>query len=83
MRAQIYVVLKQAFNQDTEHKNWTVLKESGMLYGFLVNCETDEKLLKSLEWMANVGHYAEVKMLSDDEPWPSRDQWIKEMLDGQ
>ena len=65
MRAQIIMM------PNLDGKN-PVTAASGMMDGLIINCDTDEKLMKTLEVIAMYGNKAEVKMLKDDEPWPAR-----------
>lgn len=53
-----------------------VIEASGLLAGLLINCETDEKLLSALEIAAKYDHYAEVRVLKDDEELLTRDEML-------
>lgn len=80
---QIYVLLKQSLDTTLlVQDKGPVWSESGMAGGLVVNCETDKAVLDTLKWMADAGHYAMVKSLADEDPWPSRDDWIKEITSG-
>lgn len=70
MKAQVFILPSFLFEGIT--KDDSILIASGFLGGILVNCTTREKLMEALESAANFGHYAEVTMLKDDEPWPDR-----------
>lgn len=78
-RSQIYVVLKQAIDPEVLiAEKQAVWNESGLAGGLVINCESDTALINTLKWMGEQGHYAAVKMLGEDEPWPARQDWINE-----
>lgn len=81
MKAQVYIVFEQAIDPELILKDKEVIwKDSGLPGGVLVNCETDDALLRTLKFTAGSKHHVDVKMLTDDEPFPTRDERIKDVL---
>lgn len=80
-KAQVYIVFEQAMNPELLFADkQAVWDESGLASGVLVNCETKAALDSTLDWLVGTGHYAEVRMLADEEEFPSRDERIKDVL---
>lgn len=61
MKAQILVLIP-VFNDGSENN---------ILPAMIVNCTDDDDLMNRLEYFAKMNFDAEVKILKDDEPWPT------------
>jgi hypothetical protein len=68
LRAQIFMLPKIAFDPPANLSDPFITAD---IRGYIINCETDGYLLTALEVLANAGHYADVIMLKDGEPWPT------------
>ena len=58
-RSQILVIIEPEVNK------------MSVLPFCVINCETDEDLMERLDNLSHLDYEIEVKVLKDDEPWPT------------
>jgi hypothetical protein len=59
----------------------SISHSGGLWGGMIINCTTDEEVLTKLQAIIDLGHYAEVKLLKDDEEFPSIESRRRELID--
>lgn len=75
MKAQVFLV--PSFRKEMTDPKSDLAYQSGLMFGMIVNCTEEDKLMEVLQFASDFGHHAEVSVLGEDEDWPSIESWRK------